>query len=79
MTQETFGGRLADKAARCWQLTAAVPDEYEAELWEQGDRLIRDAALFGDPGAEGHVAAEARRAADRSCWQRDFWELAEGF
>lgn len=79
MTQATFGGRLADKAVRCWQLTAAVPDEYEAALWDEGDRAIRVAAAFGDPEAERHVAAEDRRAAERRWWQRDFWELAEGF
>lgn len=79
MVQETFGGRLADKAMRCWNLTAAVPEEHEAELWEHGDRLIRGAALFRDPEAERHVAAEDRRAADRSAWQREFWEIAEGF
>lgn len=77
--QTTFGGKLVSQARRCWDLTAAVPQEYEAALWEQGDELLAVAALFGDEEAERHVQRERERAADRSCDQREFWELAGGF
>ena len=77
--QTTFGMKLVARARRCWDLTAAVPQEHEAALWEQGDQLLGAAALFGDEGAEREVAAEAARKADRSCDQQDFYQLAAGF
>lgn len=58
-----LGRVLVRRARRCWDLTAAVPQEHEAALWEQGERLIDAAALFGDEGAEQEVVQrEARRA-----------------
>jgi len=77
--QTTFGMKLVSRARRCWDLTAAVPEEHEAALWKQGDELVKAAALFGDEEAEGHVRAEAERLADRSCDQRDFFEISAGF
>jgi hypothetical protein len=77
--QTTFGMKLVSRARRCWDLTAAVPEEHEAALWEQGDQLLAVAALFGDPEAERHVAAEAARRADRSCDQQEFYQISAGF
>jgi len=77
--QTTFGMKLVSRARRCWDLTAAVPEEHEAALWEQGDQLLAVAALFGDPEAEAHVASEAARKADRSADQKCFYEIAAGF
>jgi len=63
MSQMNLGLVLVRRARRCWDLTAAVPQEHEAALWEQGERLIDQAALFGDEGATCEVTArEARRA-----------------
>lgn len=63
MEQITLGTVLVRRARRCWDLTAAVPEEYEAALWDEGERLIDQAALFGDEGAEEEVRhREARRA-----------------
>ncbi len=77
--QTTFGGAMVSRARRCWDLTAAVPAEHEKALWDQGDQLVRDAALFGDEEAERHVAWEKERLADRSADQREFWEVSAGF
>jgi hypothetical protein len=77
--QTTFGGKLVSQARRCWDLTAAVPQEHEAALWKQGDELVAVAALFGDEEAERHEAARKEREADRSCDQREFWEISAGF
>ena len=63
MEQITLGTVLVRRARRCWDLTAAVPKEHEAALWEQGERYVDMAALFGDEGAEQEVRhREARRA-----------------
>ncbi len=53
--QMTFGDMLVAKARRCWDLTAAVPDEYENDLWKQGDELIVSASLFGSQDADYHL------------------------
>jgi hypothetical protein len=73
--QVTFGNMLVSHARRCWDLTAAVPQEYEGALWEQGEQLIAIAALFGDEESEKHV----KRDLDRSWEQRDFFEVSGGF
>lgn len=63
MSQMNLGVVLVRKARRCWDLTAAVPEEYEAGLWAEGERLIDQAALFGDEGSIAEVAhREERRA-----------------
>jgi len=74
-----FGTVLVSRAVRCWDLTAAVPEEHEAALWSEGDRNMRSAALFGHAEAEMWVQVEDQRAADRSCDQKCFYELAAGF
>lgn len=62
MQQVHLGTVLVRRARRCWDLTAAVPQEHEAALWAEGERLIDQAALFGEEGAEQEVLhREARR------------------
>lgn len=65
MTQQIhIGTVLTRQARRCWDLTAAVPAEYEAGLWAEGDRLLKDAATFGEEIAEREIARqEANRLA----------------
>lgn len=63
MNQLNLSTVLVRRARRCWDLTAAVPQEHEAALWQQGEDLIDQAALFGDAECEAEVAhREARRA-----------------
>lgn len=61
MEQITLGTVLVRRARRCWDLTAAVPREHEAALWEQGEQYVDMAALFGDEGAEQEVVRREER------------------
>lgn len=61
MEQITLGTVLVRRARRCWDLTAAVPQEHEAALWDEGERLIDQAALFGDKDAEQEVLHREER------------------
>lgn len=77
--QLSFGSVLVSRAVRCADLTAAVPQEHEAALWDQSDRDMRAAALFGHAEAEMWVQVEDQRLADRSCDQQELYQLAAGF
>lgn len=79
MTQLNLGTVLVRHAEACYHLTSAVPQEYEAGMWDQGDANMRAAALFGHADAERWAEDERRRKADRSADQQDFYQISAGF
>ena len=49
--QMNLGYILMLVASRCYDLTAAVPAEFEDDMWKAGEAAIDAAALFGEPSA----------------------------
>lgn len=54
--QLSLGTFVLRSARRCYDLSAAVPAEYEAGILAEGDTLVQAAALLGDEEAEREVA-----------------------
>jgi hypothetical protein len=79
MMQLNLGTILVRHAEACYHLTSAVPQEYEASMWDQGDANMRFAALFCHAEAERWVEDERARKADRSCDQQEFYQISAGF
>lgn len=78
--QYSLGYVLVLAARNNYDLTSAVPAEYEADLWAAGDALMSAAALFGDVYAMEWQENETRRKAELSGGvQRVMGELSFGF
>lgn len=80
MKQLNLGEVLVVRAVRTLDLTAAVPQEDEAGLWDEAGRLMHGAALFGHTDACTWVRQEQERQA--SLWmfdQQEFYQLVAGF
>jgi len=63
--QLNLGVVLMLQAGRCLDLAAGVPEEYVAQLEEQAEASISQAALFGEPEA---VELVSRRGPLQMVW-----------